>query len=268
MRQLASDLQTDTPPFASYKNTFDQDDGQRWLRSSMAEIARHLHIPVSPLLQRDHDVFQHLHFKMGQKIFSMGTPFKTIYLINSGFTKSVILDEYGNEQVVGFQMKEGILGIDGIHTGHHNSEAIALTDCDVILLPLKKLTSISQTYHQFDHAILTIISTELIHQQNRLCMLAAKNSEVRVANFLLSLSDRYFQLGYSRSVFILRMSRNDIGSYLGLTLETVSRTLSLLNNAGLIAVKYRGITLLDAQGLRNLVEYRKCTLRNGLTQLN
>jgi len=129
-------------------------------------------------------------------------------------------------------------------------------------VPIKKLKSITEAYHQFETAMLNAISMELVHQQNRLCLLAARNSEVRVANFLLNLSDRFFKLGYSRSVFNLRMSRNDLGSYLGLTLETVSRTLSYLDTLGLIEVNNRGIIIRDALALRNLTNFKKNALRS------
>jgi CRP/FNR family transcriptional regulator len=230
---------------------------KKWLRSSIADIAHYLHVPVTTQLQYDNEVFQHIHYRTGQRIFNMGSSFHSIYLINSGFTKSVIRNESGIEQVVNFQMKGDILGVDGIHSSTHNSEAIALTDCDLIVLPLHKLAELGKTYQSFEKAIFNIISTELVHQQNRLCILSARNSEGKVADFLLNLAGRYFQLGYSRSSFTLRMTRNDIGSYLGLTLETVSRTLSVLNDSGLIEVKHRRITIPDAQELRNLTGCKK-----------
>jgi CRP/FNR family transcriptional regulator len=237
------------------------EDKQTWLRSNIAEIANYLHIPDSPIFQHDHELFQHIHYKAGQTIFSTGERFNAIYLVNSGFTKSVIMDEFGNEQIVNFQMKGDVLGVDGIHAGFHHSGAIALSECDMILLPLKKLTLISKTYSQFEKAVLNLISMEMIFQQNRLCILAAKNAEVRVAAFLLNLSNRFFRLGYSRSIFNLRMTRNDLGSYLGLTLETVSRSLSMLDDSGLIQVNHRGIVIRDESGLLNLTSIKKGSLK-------
>jgi CRP/FNR family transcriptional regulator len=248
-------------PMLSYDIDVEPQEKQLWLRSSLAEIARFLQLPETPLLGHDQQLFQHIHFKAGQTIFSHGDKCHSIYLINSGFTKSALWDEFGNEQITNFQMKGDILGIDGIHSEQHQSAAIALSECDVIVLPVQKLSEFAQTYHQFDHAILKLISRELIFQQKRLCILAAKNAEVRVANFLLTLSARFFKLGYSKSIFNLRMTRNDLGSYLGLTLETVSRSLSLLNDSGLIEVNHRGIIIRDEKGLINLTSVRKSSLK-------
>lgn len=222
------------------------------LRSNIADIARYLQIPFSSMQQHDQELFQHMHYKSGHTIFSEGDKSDTLYLVNSGFTKSSLWDEFGHEQVVNFQMKGDILGVDGLHAGKHCSSVVALSDCDVILLPLAKLNTISKTYHVFERALLNLVSVELVFQQHRLCLLSAKNAEVRVANFLLNLSGRFFKMGYSKSHFNLRMTRNDMGSYLGLKLETVSRALSLLDDSGLIEVRHRDITICDEVGLRNL----------------
>jgi len=242
----------------------DTDDSLKWLQSSIADIAEYLHLPATPQMHCSHALFQHRQYKTGQSIFALGAAFNSIALINSGFTRSTMLDENGNAQVVNFQMKGEILGVDGIHGGKHNSEIIALSECDLILLPLAKLAVLGKTYSQFGQAILNIISTELVHQQSRLCILAARNSEVRVASFLLDLSSRYHHLGYSKSSFNLRMSRNDLGSYLGLTLETVSRTLSVFNESGMIEVRNRDIRILDYAALHNLAAHKKNVLRSAV----
>ena len=248
-------------PLLNFEINVEPQEKQTWLRSSLAEIAQFLQLPVTPLLTHDQQLFQHTHYKAGQTIFSHGDKCNSIYLINSGFTKSALWDEFGNEQITNFQMKGDILGVDGVHGEQHQSAAVALSECDIILLPVNKLAEIAQIYQQFDHAILKLISNELIFQQKRLCILAAKNAEVRIASFLLNLSNRFFKLGYSKSVFNLRMTRNDLGSYLGLTLETVSRSLSLLNDSGLIDVNHRGIIIRDEQGLINLTSIRKSSLK-------
>jgi len=235
---------------------------QKWLTSNVADIADFFQIPRSPAFLSQAESFQHVHFKAGQRIFISGEKADALYLVNSGFTKSLILDESGNEQVVNFQMKGNILGVDGIHGGEHHSEAVALADSDIILLPIKKLKALSHTFRQFDNAMLNLLSMELVHQQNRLCLLAARNAEVRVANFLLNLAERFFALGYSRSIFNLRMTRNDLGSYLGLSLETVSRTLSFLHASGWIDVNNRGIIIRDELSLKNLTGIRKGITRN------
>lgn len=222
------------------------------LWSTASEISELLNLPIAIQRQTDQVVFQHVHFKSGQRIHSLNQEFVNIYLVNSGFIKSIFLDEFGNEQVCHFQMKGDLLGIDGMHTGRHMSEAVALSDCDVIVIPLLKLKVCSCTFEHFERAILNIFSRQLVAQQNRLNILASKNAEARVSIFLQSLAQRFHLLGYSQTSFNLRMTRHEMGSYLGLTLETVSRTLSLLNDAGIISVQLRRIVILDAEGLKEL----------------
>jgi CRP/FNR family transcriptional regulator len=149
-------------------------------------------------------------------------------------------------------MKGDVLGIDSIHIGHHSSEAIALSDCDVILVPYKSMVILSRTHEELEHALFSLMSRELAREQTMVSMLGALSAEARVSRFLLSLSERFSYLGYSKNIFNLRMTRNEIGSYLGLTLETVSRTLSALNEIGLISVNQRRICINDAFALKNL----------------
>jgi len=225
---------------------------QNKLWSSLAEVGEFLHCAQPLAMSRDKTLFQHLHFKTGQRIHALGQDFDSLYLVNSGFLKTVLFDESGNEQVLNFPMKGDVLGIDSIHTTQYTSEAIALSDCDIILLPFKTITALSRSFEQLEQAIFFLMSRELARQQVRLTMHGTSSAEARVAKFLLSLSDRYAALGYSRSTFNLRMTRNDIGSYLGLTLETVSRTLSALNELDIISVSQRHITINDAGGLATM----------------
>ncbi|WP_319945931.1 Crp/Fnr family transcriptional regulator [Sapientia aquatica] len=225
---------------------------QNKLWSNLAEVAEFLHVPMPQALQRENVLFQHMHFKAGQRIHTLGQNFDSLYLVNSGFIKTILFDEFGTEQVLSFPMKGDVLGMDSIHCAHHSSEAIALSDCDIILLPYKTIATLSHSYDQLGQAIFGLMSKELARQQTRLSIHGSASAEARVAKFLLSLSERFFLLGYSKSTFNLRMTRNDIGSYLGLTLETVSRTLSALNELGLISVSQRHICINDAEALRNL----------------
>jgi len=224
--------------------------GNLW--SNLREICELLHVPV-PVPHHDEEaLFQHVRFKAGQRIHTIGQNFDTLYIVNSGFLKTVLIDEYGNEQVLSFPMKGDLLGIDGIHTQHHASEAVALSDCDIILLPYKTFAALGRTYAELEHAMFGVMSRELVREQAMIGMLSALSAEAKVARFLTSLGDRFSQLGYSGKSFNLRMTRHEIGSYLGLTLETVSRTLSAFNEMGLISVDQREICLLDPAALKTL----------------
>jgi CRP/FNR family transcriptional regulator, anaerobic regulatory protein len=227
-----------------------QRQGRLW--SNLKEVCDLLHIPAACSVNADELLFQHVQFKTGQRIHTIGQPFDTLYIVNSGFLKTVLIDEFGNEQVLSFPMKGDMLGVDGIHSKHYSSEAVALSDCDLILLPFKKLTALGRVHVELEHMMYGVMSRELVREQAMIGMLGALSAEARVARFLVSLADRFAQMGYSSKLFNLRMTRHEIGSYLGLTLETVSRTLSAFNEIGLITVDQRTIGIKDPDALKTL----------------
>ncbi len=224
--------------------------GSLW--SNLRQICELLSIPAPVTVDDEDTLFQHVRFKAGQRIHRIGQAFDTLYIVNSGFLKTVHIDEYGNEQVLSFPMKGDLLGIDGIHKQHYASEAIALSDCDIILLPYKAFTSIGRTHVELEQAMFSVMSREIVREQMMISMLSALSAEAKVARFLTNLGERFNQMGYSGRSFNLRMTRQEIGSYLGLTLETVSRTLSALNELGMISVEQREINLLDPVALKTL----------------
>jgi len=228
-----------------------QRQGKLW--SNLKELSELLRIPAAAAsLADDELLFQHVQFKTGQRVHTIGQAFDSLYVVHSGFLKTVLIDEFGNEQVLSFPMKGDLFGVDGIHTRHHASEAVALSNCDLILLPFKKLTALGRTHAEFEHAMYSVMSRELVREQSMVSMLGALSAEARVARFLVSLSERYAEMGYSSKLFNLRMTRHEIGSYLGLTLETVSRTLSAFNEIGLISVDQRSIGIKDIDALKTL----------------
>lgn len=224
--------------------------GNLW--SNLREVCDLLRITVPAAAAEEEVLFQHVRFKAGQRIHTIGQDFETLYIVNSGFLKTVLIDEYGNEQVLSFPMKGDLLGIDGIHNQRHASEAVALSDCDIILLPYKTFSALGRTYTELEQAMFSVMSRELVREQIMIGMLSALSAEAKVARFLTTLGERFSQLGYSGKTFNLRMTRHEIGSYLGLTLETVSRTLSAFNEMGLISVDQRQIALNDIQALKTL----------------
>ena len=227
-----------------------QRQGKLW--SNLKELCDVLRIPSVSALTDEELLFQHVQFKTGQRIHTIGQPFDTLYIVHSGFLKTVLIDEFGNEQVLSFPMKGDLFGVDGIHTRRYASEAVALSNCDLILLPFKKFTALGRTYVELEHAMYSVMSRELVREQAMVSMLGALSAEARVARFLVSLSDRFAEMGYSSKLFNLRMTRHEIGSYLGLTLETVSRTLSAFNEIGLITVDQRSIGIKDPDALKTL----------------
>jgi len=227
-----------------------QRNGKLW--SSLKEVCDLLRVPTTSAMAADEFQFQHMQFKAGQRIHTIGQPFDMLYIVYSGFLKSVMIDESGNEQVLGFPMKGDMFGIDGIHSKQYSTETVALSNCEIILLPFKSFAALGRTHIELESAIYGVMSRELVREQTMVGTLGSLSAEARVARFLVFLSDRFTEMGYSGKQFNLRMTRQEIGNYLGLTLETVSRTLSAFNAIGLICVDQRAIVLNDIQALKTL----------------
>lgn len=223
---------------------------QTKLWSSLQEVCDLL--GVQGRVSNDDMQFQHVQFKAGQRIHTIGQPFDMLFVVNSGFLKSVMIDESGNEQVLAFPMKGDLFGIDGIHAKQYNTETVALTTCEIILIPFKVLASLGRANPEVEAAFFGVMSRELIREQGMISAIGALSAEARVARFIATMSDRFAALGYSGTQFNLRMTRQEIGSYLGLTLETVSRTFSAFHAAGLITVDQRSIEIRNLMALRTL----------------
>jgi CRP/FNR family transcriptional regulator len=197
-------------------------------------------------------LFQHMRFKIGQRIYLSGEPFEKLYLVRTGFLKTVLIDSSGDEQVLCFPMKGDLLGMDGIHNKTHLSEAVALSDGELVVLPYKTLTAVITRHPTLEDLVYGAMSMELVREQTMIGMLGSLSAEARVAKFLVAMADRFEKIGYSRKAYNLRMTRHEIGSYLGITLETVSRTLSALDNIGYITVDQRTISIKDEESLQCL----------------
>jgi CRP/FNR family transcriptional regulator len=248
-----SESRSDSPASALHSSSQEagwQRQGKLW--SNLKELCDLLRIPAATSVTDEEFLFQHVQFKTGQRIHTIGQPFDTLYIVHSGFLKTVLIDEFGNEQVLSFPMKGDLFGVDGIHTKRYASEAVALSNCDLILLPFKKFTALGRAHIELEHAMYSVMSRELVREQAMVSMLGALSAEARVARFLVSLSERFAEMGYSSKLFNLRMTRHEIGSYLGLTLETVSRTLSAFNEIGYIVVDQRSISIKDVDALKTL----------------
>jgi CRP/FNR family transcriptional regulator len=235
--------------------------GKLW--SNLTEVCDLLHIPFNASMAGGELLFQHVQFKTGQRIHTSGQRFDSLCIVNSGFLKTVSIDECGNEQVLSFPMKGDLLGVESIYTKKYFSDTVALSDCNLILLPFKRLAALGHAHAEIENAIYEMLSRELVRKQMMVNMLGAPNAEARVSGFLVSLSERYSEIGYSKTMFTLRMTRNEIGSYLGLSLETVSRTLSALHEIGLISVDQRVIRIKELDLLKLLRRIPSSKSRTG-----
>lgn len=193
--------------------------------------------------------------KRGTHLYRAGDSFEAIYAVKAGFFKTDVLLEDGRDQVTGFQMAGEILGMDGIGTEMHNCNAVALEDSEVCVIPFMQLEHLSSEVRTLQHHFHKVMSREIVRDQGVMMLLGTMRAEERLAAFLLNLSQRFTARGYSPQEFHLRMTREEIGSYLGLKLETVSRAFSRFQDEGFISVQQKHIRILDVIGLKQLLKH-------------
>ena len=178
-----------------------------------------------------------------------GELFTVLFIVRLGILKSLTLSEDGFVQVTDFLMASDVIGFDGICTGRHQSEVVALDDAEVFVLPFVQCEQWSRASAHGQRLMARTLASKIDRGHDHMIMLGTMHAEQRVVTFLLDLSERYGRLGYSRSQFMFRMTRQEIGSYLGLKLETVSRALSHLQQQGVIQLQGKSIALLDFSAL-------------------
>lgn len=196
-------------------------------------------------------------FSRSDYLYRSGDKFRSLFAIHSGSFKTQILHEDGREQVTGFQMAGEIIGLDAISTDIHACEAVALETSVVCELPFNKLESLSREIPMLQRHLHKIMSREIVRDQGIMLLLGSMRAEERLAAFLLNLSQRFAARGLSPTQFQLRMSRQEIGSYLGLKLETVSRAFSQFQSERLINVKVRTIEIVNLPGLQACLNHSR-----------
>ena len=187
-----------------------------------------------------------------ETLFASGERFTALYAIRTGVFKTQVTAEDGREQVTGFQMAGELLGMDAISADRHHCDAVALEDSEVCEIPFTNLEDLFGQVPALLRHFHRIMSQEITREQNVMLLLGNMRAEQRFAVFLVNLSARYAARGYAANSFQLRMSREEIGNYLGLTIESISRMLSRLKKQGLLRVANREIELLDLTRLRAL----------------
>jgi CRP/FNR family transcriptional regulator len=192
--------------------------------------------------------------KRGETLFRAGDAFHSVYAIRLGFFKTGILHDDGREQVTGFQMPGELLGLDGIGTGHYSSNAVALEDCEVCVLPFALIEEIGREIPALQRHLHCVLSREIVRDHGVMMLLGSMRAEERLAAFLLNLSKRSTRRGWSACDFNLRMTREEIGSYLGLKLETVSRLFSKFQDDGLMEVNQKHVRIADIAGLERILD--------------
>jgi CRP/FNR family transcriptional regulator len=210
-------------------------------------------LDAQTMRQVDELMTARIRLRTGQTLFRAGDRFTSLYWIRSGSFKSVLLLEAGHEQVAGYHMQGEIIGADGIGNDSHGCEAVALEDSEVCSLPFERVEALSRRNSGFQRNLHRLLSREIARARSVAMLLGTMHADQRLGAFLLDLSQRYQARGYSSCEFVLRMTRAEIASYLGLTLETVSRVFSRFHHEGLLQVERRLVKLLDRASLKRLV---------------
>jgi CRP/FNR family transcriptional regulator, anaerobic regulatory protein len=194
----------------------------------------------------------------GDTLFRSGDPFEAIYAVRTGFFKTRVSSQDGRDQVTGFQMAGELLGLDGIGTDQHTCDAVALEDSQVCVIPYDRLEQLSREFTELQRQFHKIMSREIVRDHGVMLLLGSMRAEERLAAFLLNLAQRLEARGFSPSSLVLRMTREEIGTYLGLKLETVSRCFSKFQDEGVLLVKHRQIRILNPDALQKLVNAAAC----------
>jgi CRP/FNR family transcriptional regulator len=189
----------------------------------------------------------------GASLYHNGDRFESLYAVRSGAFKTVGVSRDGTEKITGFHLPGELLGLDAINGGRHGYNAVALEDSEVCIIPFAQLEQMALTLPALQHQLLRLLSGDISRDHGLMLLLGSMTAEQRLAAFLLSLSRRHQRLGFAAERFMLRMTREEIGNYLGLTLETVSRLLSRFQREGLVAVHQRDIEILGKDRLMEMV---------------
>lgn len=190
----------------------------------------------------------------GAALFRQGDPMTALYEVHAGFFKTGVTDVQGRSQVTGFHLPGDLLGLEAIGSDHHGADAVALEDGMVCVIPFEALNLLLREFAPLQHEFHKLMSREITRDQAMMLVLGTLSAEGRIAAFLLDLTQRLHARGFSATSLLLRMTREEIGSYLGLQLETVSRTFSKLQHDGVLEIRNRDLHVLDAAALQRLVQ--------------
>ncbi|MFB1630140.1 helix-turn-helix domain-containing protein [Pseudomonas sp. AP-1] len=187
--------------------------------------------------------------RKGSALFNANTPLTSLYAVHSGSLKTSLNNAEGQGVVINFWMTGDVLGLDAIATEHHVCDAIALEDTVVCPVPYHRLQTLARGFPVLQQRLNRLMSGEIVREHERVLMLCNLSAEQRLASFLLGLSGRFVSRGYSSRGFMLRMSREDMASYLGLRMETICRSVARLRALSIVTMRGRMVEILDMPAL-------------------
>lgn len=235
-------------------------DSPRCSNCSLGSLCLPVGMDAGDMARLDELVSRRARIAKGNVLFGAGESAGDIFAIRSGSIKTQLVNAEGHVQITGFFLPGEVVGMDGILAASRFSHALALEDTEVCLINVDDLNRLSADVPALHAQFQRLLSQEIQRSHRMVMSLGALRSDQRLAAFLLNLSQRLARLGYSATRFMLRMSREDIGNYLGLTLETVSRQFSRFARLGLIQIRQRDVTLLDMRTLGELAGLDCCRL--------
>ena len=225
---------------------------------NLRELCMPLGLNEDELKRLDDLVAARRKISRGDILYRNGEKFSALYAIRTGFFKTTVAAEDGRDQVTGFQMAGEVIGLDGIVSDHHTCDAVALEDAEVCVMNFDRLEDLSREINALQRHVHKIMSREIVRENGVMLLLGSMRADERLAAFLLNLVQRLHARGFSQSELVLRMTREEIGSYLGLKLETVSRTFSKFVEEGIVEVKQRHVRILNPGALKLIVNTQNC----------
>ncbi|MBU6224376.1 MAG: fumarate/nitrate reduction transcriptional regulator Fnr [Burkholderiales bacterium] len=225
---------------------------------NLRELCMPLGLNEDELKRLDDLVATRRKVERGNSLYRNGDKFSALYAIRTGFFKTTVAVEDGRDQVTGFQMAGEVIGLDGIVSEHHTCDAVALEDAEVCVMNFDRIEDLSREINALQRHVHKIMSREIVREHGVMLLLGSMRAEERLAAFLLNLVQRLHARGFSQSELVLRMTREEIGSYLGLKLETVSRTFSKFVEDGIVEVKQRHVRILNSDALQLIVNTQNC----------
>ena len=230
------------------------DDSQHCSTCMMGHVCLPTGMPAHEIEQLDALVTERIRVEKGQPLYRHNEHLNALFGLRSGSIKTLLEEANGSQQITGFFLPGEIVGLDGMIEGRHSSSAIAMEDSEVCVVRLQDIDEISRFVPSLQHQVRRLMSKEIARSHQVLLALGSMRSEQRLAAFLSNLSQRLTILGYSPTDFMMRMSREEIGNYLGLTIETISRLFSRFARDGIIKINQREVNIVDMKALNELVD--------------
>ncbi|MBB1519704.1 fumarate/nitrate reduction transcriptional regulator Fnr [Aquipseudomonas guryensis] len=212
---------------------------------SLATLCLPLSLNLEDMDSLDEIVKRGRPLKKGEFLFRQGDPFGSVFAVRSGALKTFSLSDGGEEQITGFHLPSELVGLSGMDTEFYPVSAQALETTSVCEIPFERLDELSVQLPQLRRQLMRVMSREIRDDQQMMMLLSKKTADERIATFLVNLSARFRARGFSANQFRLAMSRNEVGNYLGLAVETVSRVFTRFQQNGLLAAEGKEVHILD-----------------------